>query len=151
MPNSYTCLRYHVIFSTKNRLPQIGEMMRSRLYEYLGGIIRDNQGRLLAAGGTADHVHLLVSLHPQRAMSDVLREVKAGSSRWIHESFADLETFAWQDGYGAFSVSYSNVDEGRQYLLTQEEHHRRVSFQEEFIEFLKRHDLAYDERYIWRG
>ena len=84
-------------------------------------------------------------------MSDVLREVKAGSSRWIHESFADLKTFAWQDGYGAFTVSQSSVNEVRQYLLTQEEHHRRVSFQEEFIEFLKRHELTYGERCIWRG
>ena len=150
MPSSYTCLRYHVIFSTKNRVPQIDPSIRDRLHEYVGGIIRDEKGRLIAAGGTPDHVHFLISTHPQIALSDLLRQVKASSSRWIHETFADLRDFGWQDGYGAFTVSHSNVGQVTKYIGEQEEHHRRVSFQEEFLEFLRRHDVPYDERYIWR-
>jgi putative transposase len=150
MPSSYTCLRYHVIFSTKNRVPQIAPSIRDRLHEYVGGIIRDEKGRLMAAGGTPDHVHLLVSTHPQTALSDLLRQVKASSSRWIHERFADLRDFAWQDGYGAFTVSHSNVGQVMTYIADQQQHHRRVSFQEEFLGFLRRHDVSYDERYIWR-
>jgi len=149
MPSSYTCLRYHVIFSTKNRLPLIGDAMRPRLHEYLGGIVRDNDGRLLAAGGAADHVHLLLSSHASRALSDLLREVKAGSSRWMHKTFPELKEFAWQDGFGAFTVSQSSVESVRRYIAEQAEHHRNITFQEEFIEFLKRHDVTYDERYIW--
>ena len=150
MPNSYTCLRYHVIFSTKNRVPQIRPSIRDRLHEYVGGIVRDEKGRLIAAGGTPDHVHLLISTHPQTALSDLLRQVKASSSRWIHETLADLRDFGWQNGYGAFTVSHSNIGQVAKYIAEQEAHHRQVSFQEEFIEFLRRHDVAYDERYIWR-
>ncbi|MBU0617492.1 MAG: IS200/IS605 family transposase [Planctomycetes bacterium] len=150
MPSSYTGLRYHLIFSTKNRVPQINPSMRDRLHEYLGGIVRDEKGRLIAAGGTPDHVYLLISTHPQTALSDLLRQTKASSSRWIHETFADLRDFGWQDGYGAFTVSHSNVGQVTKYIAEQEEHLRRVSFQEEFIEFLRRHDVPYDERYIWR-
>ena len=149
MPNSYTCLYYHVIFSTKDRLPLIDPALRDRLHEYMGGIVRDEKGRLLAAGGTPDHVHLLLSLHPQKGLSDILRQIKASSSRWMHETAASLRDFAWQDGYGAFTASYSNLAQVKQYIADQEQHHRRVSFQEEFVEFLRRHEIPYDERYIW--
>jgi len=149
MPNSYTCLHYHLIFATKNRKPFLQPELRDRLHEYLGGIIRDNQGRLLAAGGMADHVHLLIGLHPGTALSDLLCQVKSSSSKWIHETFAGLRGFGWQDGYGAFSVSSSALEQVRRYIAGQEEHHRTVSFQEEFIEFLTRHNVPYDERYIW--
>jgi putative transposase len=150
VPASYTCLYYHVIFGTKNRAPQIDATIQPRLYEYLGGIVRDAQGRLIAAGGTADHVHLLVSAHPQTALSDLLRQAKAGSSRWIHQTFRGRGDFAWQDGYGAFTVSHSNLEDVGQYIAQQEKHHRRMTFQEEFIAFLDRHEIRYDDRYIWR-
>jgi putative transposase len=150
MPNSYTCLYYHVIFSTKNRTPQIDPTIQPRLYKYLGGIIRDEKCRLIAAGGTADHVHLLVSAHPQTALSDLLRQAKASSSRWIHQTFDNLADFAWQDGYGAFTVSHSNLENVSQYMAQQEKHHRRTTFQEEFIAFLSRHEIPDDERYVWR-
>jgi putative transposase len=149
VPNSYTCLHYHEIFSTKNRVPVLDPALRDRLHEYMGGIVRDAKGHLLAAGGTTDHMHFLISLHPQTALSDAMRVVKAGSSRWIHETFSALRAFAWQDGYGAFSVSFSNVGQVKDYIAGQEEHHRRVSFQEEFAEFLRRHEIPYDERYVW--
>lgn len=148
MPNSYTCLHYHIIFGTKNRTSLIESSFRDRLHEYFGGIVRDNEGRLLAAGGTADHVHLLVGLHPRVSLSDLLRQIKSSSSNWIHETFAESRGFGWQDGYGAFSVSFSNMDQVKRYIAGQEEHHRRVSFQEEFAEFLKRHAIPYEERYI---
>ncbi len=150
MPNSYTSLNYHVIFSTRDRAPHIAADLGARLFEYIGGIVREQGGRLLGAGGTLDHVHLLMSLHPQRSLSDVLRELKAGSSRWVHETQPDKMEFAWQDGYGAFSVSQSNLDQVKAYISKQDEHHRRKSYQEEFVEFLRRHDIPYDERYVAR-
>jgi len=149
MPASYTCLYYHIIFSTRRRLPLITPDINERLYQYLGGIMTNQQGRLIAAGGAADHVHLLASLHPQTSLSDVLRLAKTNSSKWVHETFADQRDFGWQDGYAAFSVSSSAVPRVRAYIEAQEAHHRRVSFQEELIRFLKRHQVAYDERYIW--
>jgi REP element-mobilizing transposase RayT len=149
VPNSYTCLYYHVIFGTKERVPLIDAALRDRLHEYMGGIVRDEKGRLLTAGGTPDHVHLLLSLHPQKGLSDILRQIKASSSRWMHETVASLRDFAWQDGYGAFTASYSSLAQVKQYIANQEQHHRRVSFQEEFVEFLRRHEIQYDERYIW--
>ena len=114
----------------------------------MGGICRKENGQLFAAGGTADHVHLLASIHPSVSVSDMLRKVKASSSKWIHETFPEHKGFAWQEGYGAFSVSQSNVEQVRRYIEQQEEHHRHISFDEEFIEFLERHGLPYDERYV---
>ena len=149
MPQSYTCLYYHIIFSTKRRLPLITTDLQQRLYDYIGGIIQHERERLTSAGGTNDHVHLLISLRAQTAVSDMLRLLKANSSKWVHETFADQRNFGWQDGYGAFSVSSSNVGRVRQYIAEQEQHHRHLSFQEEFVEFLKRHGVEYDERYIW--
>jgi len=146
--NSFRCLWYHLVFSTKNRAPQITPALQQRLYDYIGGIIKDDNGQLLAAGGTADHVHLLASIHPSVSVSDMLRKVKASSSKWIHETFPEHRGFAWQEGYGAFSVSQSNVEQVRRYIEQQEEHHRHISFDEEFIEFLERHGVPYDERYV---
>ena len=109
MPRSYTNLIYHIIFSTKDRRPTITPEREERLYEYIGGIIRGLGGILLCVNGVADHVHLLVKLRPDRSISDVLRELKANSSGWIHEVFPDAADFSWQNGYGAFTVSESQV------------------------------------------
>ena len=148
MGNSFTCLRYHLVFSTKNRVPQITPDVQKRLYDYMGGILKNENGQLLAAGGTADHVHLLACIYSSVSVSDMLRKVKANSSKWIHETFPEQNQFAWQEGYGAFSVSQSNVEQVRRYVEQQEEHHHRVSFEQEFIEFLERHGISYDERYL---
>jgi putative transposase len=150
MPQSFVCLNCHIVFSTKNREPLLMPDWTSRLYEYIGGTLRAKGSVLTAAGGMPEHVHLLVSLGKQAAVADVVRDVKSNSSRWIHETIASLTGFAWQAGYGAFSVSRSNVDEVKRYIAAQHEHHRVRSFQEEFLEFLKRHDMEYDERYIWQ-
>ena len=149
MPQSFACLNCHIVFSTKSRQPLIAPDLAPRLYEYVGGIARNTGGVLMAAGGTADHVHLLVSLGKQSAVAEVVRDLKANSSRWVHETFAKLSAFAWQTGYGAFAVSYSNLDEVRRYIANQQEHHRKRTFKEEFIALLKRHHLEYDIRYVW--
>ena len=150
MPSSYTCLYYHIIFSTKDRHPLITPDLQTRLYEYMGGIISHERGQLLAAGGTTDHVHLLASLTALKAVSDLLRLVKANSSKWVHEAFAEHREFRWQDGYAAFSVSFSNLAQVKRYITEQQQHHCRISFQEEFLAFLRRHGVTYDERYIWK-
>ena len=149
MPQSFVCMHCHIIFSTKHRQPLITRDAAPRLYEYVGGIVRNTGSRLMAAGGMPDHVHLIVSLGKQEALADAVRDIKSNSSRWIHETFANLRGFAWQTGYGGFAVSYSNLDEVKRYIAGQHEHHRVRTFKEEFLAFLKRHNCEYDERYIW--
>jgi REP element-mobilizing transposase RayT len=150
MPQSFVSLHHHLIFSTKDRVPLISAEVQPRLFEYIGGILRAEGSALEAAGGTADHVHLLVSLDKRMSISEALRIIKAGSSRWIHETFPDsLSGFTWQAGYGAFAVSHSHREKVRAYLSRQAEHHRKVTFQDEFLAFLRRHGIEYDERYLW--
>jgi putative transposase len=149
MPQSYASLYYHLIFSTRNRLPLLTEEIAQRLYEYIGGIFGQHGGALIAAGGIEDHIHLLACISRQQSVSDALRIVKAGSSAWIHDTFPSMSSFAWQNGYGAFTVSASNIEHVTQYIANQKEHHQRLTFQEEFVRFLKKHDVPYDERYIW--
>ena len=149
MPQSYTCLHYHLIFATQDRVPHLTPDLRRRVLDYVGGIIKNERGVLIAAGGAQDHIHLLAGLHPEKAVADMLRVIKANASKWVHENFPAQPAFAWQAGYGAFSVSRSNLDEVRRYIGGQEEHHRRISFEEEFRQFLDRHGIAYDPRYLW--
>jgi REP element-mobilizing transposase RayT len=150
MAGSFTSLFYHIVFSTKDRHPIITDDVAPRIHEYLGGIIREMGGIPIVAGGQPDHVHVLGSIVQTMAVADALRDLKAGSSKWIHRTFPGLRLFDWQDGYGAFSVSVTGLERVKQYILNQEEHHRTVTFQEEFLEFLKRHQIPYDERYIWK-
>ena len=149
MPSSYLCLHYHLIFGTKQRKPQIAADLAPRLYHYIGGIVRGVNGVLLAAGGMPDHVHLLVRLRATPSIADVLRDIKAGSSGWVHDTFAERTEFAWQIGYAAFAVSLSILGAVKEYIAMQEEHHRGTSFEEEFVSFLKKHEIEYDERYLW--
>jgi len=111
--------------------------------------MRRNKCSLIAAGGTADHVHLLMSLSREMAVAEIVRLIKSNSSNWIHDSFSARREFAWQGGYGAFAVSFSQIESVKHYLAHQEEHHRKKTFQEEFIEFLQRHEIEYDLRYLW--
>jgi putative transposase len=149
MAQTLTNLLTHVIFSTKDRLPLIARSLKPDLLAYIGGIVRELGGKLLAANGTADHVHLLLRLPPTAALADALRVVKTNSSRWVHETNKGHRKFRWQAGYAAFSVSESNVPEVTRYIGAQEGHHRRISFREELVAFLKKHGVEYDERYIW--
>ena len=148
MPQSFASLHCHIVFSTKGRRPLISPEFQPRLFEYIGGIVRNHSGSLVGAGGVPDHVHLLVSMGRTLAVADMVRLIKSNSSAWMHDDIGERD-FQWQDGYGAFAVSYSNVDQVKQYLANQEEHHRVRTFQDEFREFLRRHGLTWDERYVW--
>jgi REP-associated tyrosine transposase len=148
MSDSYTNLLYHIVFSTKDRRPLITPDYEIRLHDYIGGTLRDAGGISLELNGTDDHIHLLAKLRPTRALSDVLRDLKANASGWMHDVFPELSEFSWQRGYGAFTVSQSNVEEVSRYIARQKEHHRRVSFRDEFIQFLKANRIEYDERFI---
>ena len=139
----------HLIYSTKHREPCLTPAVRPDLYAYLGGILREWHSPSLRIGGVADHVHILFQLSKNVALAKVVEEVKKGSSKWIKTRGAEFARFHWQNGYGAFSVSPSNTDAVVQYIDGQEEHHRRRTFQDEFREFLRRHGVEFDERYVW--
>ncbi|MCE9565380.1 MAG: IS200/IS605 family transposase [Planctomycetes bacterium] len=142
-------LHYHLVFSTKHRLPRITAQMQPRLGEYLGGIVRDHGGIPIQIGGVDDHVHLLVTLRQEPALKDVLREIKSGSSGWVHETFPDANDFWWQTGYGAFTVSHSNIDDVKRYIANQAEHHKKMSFQDELRALFRKHGIDFDETYLW--
>ena len=148
MPNTYTNLLFHIVYSTKYRKPTIKAEWRDDLYAYMGGIIREEKGILLCAGGMPDHVHLLAKLPPTIAVSDMLRLIKANSSKWANDR-DDVRYFEWQEGYAAFTVSESQSDRVRDYALNQEEHHRRRSFKQEYLELLRKHKIPFDERYVF--
>ena len=148
MPSTHASLHYHLIFSTKDRVPLIVAEFRSRLHAYLGGIVKGLGGTPLAIGGIEDHVHLLVGLKTSHRLDYFVRDLKADSSEWVHKEM-QKKIFAWQKGYGAFSVSPSNVSAVKQYVLGQEKHHKRKSFQEEYIELLRASGVEYDERFVW--
>jgi putative transposase len=147
MPHTFTNLLAHIVFSTKDRMPLIDADVRPRLHAYMGGILRELKTTPLIINGVADHVHLLIGLPPTASVSENLRILKANSSKWLHETYR--KPFAWQSGYGAFSVSQSNVDSVRKYIAGQEEHHRRMSFKDEFISLLRKHNIDFDEAFIW--
>lgn len=149
MPQSFASLHCHFVFSTKHREPLIHDELESKLYAYIGGILEKQECRLIAAGGMPDHVHLLVSLSRKLSVAVALRMIKSNSSKWIHEEFPGMSQFRWQDDYGAFAVSYSGINAVKEYFAKQKEHHRKFSFQEEFLELLRRHHLEWDERYVW--
>jgi putative transposase len=149
MSHTYTNLLTHVIFSTKDRRPDLGPDLRPSVFAYVGGIVRELGGTALAINGRDDHLHALIVLPASVSLADAMRVVKTNSSRWIHEKWPQRKAFAWQTGYRAFSVSRSNVDDVVRYIENQEEHRRTVSFQDEFLVFLQRHGVAYDPRYVW--
>lgn len=149
MSHAYCSALYHCVFSTKERRPTIDADLQSRLWPYLGGIARDNGMKALAIGGVEDHAHLLLSLPSRLAVAKAMQLVKGGSSKWVHDTFPDRRDFAWQEGYGAFSIGVSQIDDTKRYIENQAEHHHRHTFEEEFIAFLERHGIEYDPRYVW--
>jgi putative transposase len=149
MPQSYTFLHYHLVISTKNRVPAITPLIQPRLWEYLGGIVRGEGGIPIQIGGIADHVHLLVTLRQQPALADFMRQLKAVSSGWVHDNFPEAKDFWWQTGYGAFTVSHSAIEFVKAYIANQEEHHRSRTFQDEFQTLLIKHGIEFDLRYLW--
>jgi putative transposase len=149
MPSTHTNLLYHVIFSTKCRIPLITNNLQDELYRYIGGIIRAEGGVSLEIGGISDHVHLLVKFKPAISVSEMLGRIKANSSKWANENKMKLRKFGWQEGYGAFSVSESQINPIVKYIRSQEVHHRKQTFQEEYVALLKKHGIEYDEKYLW--
>ena len=149
MGHSFTSSLFHCVFSTKGRGLFIKEDLQLRLWPYIGGIARDNRMKALTIGGVEDHVHILLSLPSTMPIAKAIQLIKGGSSLWVHETFPQYRNFAWQEGYGGFSVSPSQVDRVGKYVANQAEHHRERSFQDEYRAFLKRHGVAFDEKYVW--
>ncbi len=149
MAGHYTCLLTHFVWGTKDRNLWLTAPVTDRLYPYFGGIAESRKSLLLQAGGMADHVHLLVSVHPTVSVSDLAATLKANSSRWIREDLGMLGQFAWQEGYGAFTVSRSRQETVTEYIANQVAHHQERSFEEEFKAMLARHEVPYEERYLW--
>ncbi|MEO8434915.1 MAG: IS200/IS605 family transposase [Pyrinomonadaceae bacterium] len=149
MANTYTSLHYHVIFSTKNRYPWLVPDIEQRIWKFIGGIARTHKMTALQIGGVEDHIHALVTAPPTIAPFEIAKHLKGESSKWIHDEFPKLRKFGWQDGYGAFTVSKSKIPEVIRYIQNQREHHRKQTFQEEYLEFLRANGIDYDERYLW--
>ena len=151
MPQSLAKITIHIVFSTKNRVPCLRDPdLRNELYAYMASILRENvDSPALLINGVDDHVHGLVSLSRKFAIMKVIEEAKTETSKWLKRQSPQLSDFAWQRGYGAFSVSESNLTAVRKYIEDQEEHHRKISFQDEFRKLCKWHNLEIDERYVW--
>ena len=143
--HSFVSCVIHCVWSTKNREPWLIPDLRERLWPYLGGIAKQNQMKTLAIGGAADHVHILLSLPATLSVAKAVQLLKGNSSKWIRETFPKMRSFAWQEGYGAFSVGISGVDATVIYINNQTEHHRKRSFREEFIAMLQKHHFEYEE------
>ncbi len=148
MPSTHTALYYHLVFSTKDREPWFDSSFLPELHAYLGGIIRKMDGVALAVGGVADHVHLAVGLKASHTLADVMRGLKADSSKWIKSSLGRT-AFAWQEGYGAFTVGAPGLEKVREYVLNQEERHQSESFQVEYVKMLRQGLVEFDDRYLW--
>jgi putative transposase len=149
MAHTFTNLLSHIIFSTKDRMPLVDASLKSELYPYMGGIIRGLGGKALKINGPSDHVHILASLPAKIAPAELIGKLKSNSTGWVHKQLDDHRDFCWQTGYAAFSVSHSQCEIMDAYIANQEEHHRKISFKEELVTFLKRHKIEYDEKYLW--
>jgi len=149
MAGKHLSLLIHFVWSTSGREPWIDKAWREPLHSYIGGIMKKKRAKLLAAGSVHDHIHLYASLPSTVSIADFVNAVKANSSRWVHDSYPTARSFAWQEGYGAFSVSKSQESKVIQYINKQETHHRKHEFKKEFISLLERHGVEYDEKYLW--
>jgi len=149
MAHTYASIFFHLIWSTKDRFAMIQPSLRKRLYTYIGGIIKNESCDLLSCGGTQDHVHLLIQISPKISISDLTRCIKANSSRFVNQNFPEIK-FAWQEGYGAFSVSVSKLETVRNYIARQDEHHKKISFLDEVVKLFEKHEIEYDKRYLFK-
>ena len=148
MSHTYTNLLTHIVFSTKERLPLISHEIKLELFAYLGGLVKELKGKPIIINGMSDHVHILASLPPTISTAEAMRFIKANSSKWVTQKFG--KPFEWQKGYGAFSVSRSNVDAVYKYIQNQEQHHQKFDFRTEFIGFLNKNDVEFDEQFLWK-
>lgn len=150
MSHTYTQLNYHLIWSTKNRESMIFPTFQERLYQYIGGFFRKSNAKCLEIGGVADHIHMLVGIPQTIAVADLIRDVKTSSTKWLRQDVLQNRSFAWQERYGAFTASHSHVDPITEYIRTQAEHHKTVTFKEEFLRILDKNGVEYDEKYLWK-
>lgn len=148
MPGTHTKLLYHLVFSTKLRVPSITPTIADELHRYMAGIVRGEGGLAIAIGGVPDHVHLLAQLKPTSALADFMRLLKANSSKWMNERHKRARKFGWQDGYAAFTVSESQIPSVAKYIRSQEAHHRQIPFRDELRTLLQRHGVEFEERYL---
>jgi REP element-mobilizing transposase RayT len=149
MSHTYTRLHYHIVFSTKDRQTFIKPDLKPRLHAYMIGIVENLGGIVQAIGGIDDHVHILAFCPPKIALADFIGKIKSNSSGWVHETWPHRASFAWQRGYGAFTVSESNLAEVKLYIENQEEHHKRMTFKEEYVLLLRKHGIIFDENELW--
>jgi REP element-mobilizing transposase RayT len=149
MASSHRVHFFHLVWSTKGRKDLILNKMQDNLYAYIGGTIRKTGGSLLEIGGIANHLHLLVELSNLDHFTTLIRNTKTASTTWLKEEFSETEKFAWQDGYGSFSVSPSGLEQVREYIRTQEQHHKKYSFEQEYIKLLELHNAKFDKEYIF--
>ena len=149
MPQSLSSILVHLVFSTKRREPFITPAIETELHPYMATVLREHNSPSLIIDGTADHIHALFALGRTITVADLVEEVKTGSSKWIKTKGSEFRSFHWQKGYGAFSIGQSNVEEVKRYIRNQKEHHRRITFEDEYRNFLKQYEVQFDERYVW--
>lgn len=150
MANSYTQLHIQFIFAVKFRNGLLHSSWRDELFKYITGIVQNHDHKMLCVNGVEDHIHILVGMKPKQSVSDLVQDVKSSSSKWINERGFTAGRFAWQDGYGAFSYSKSDLEKLIKYIKNQEEHHHKKSFKEEYLEFLEKFEIEYNEKYIFQ-
>ena len=150
MPNTYTQIHVQFVFAVKYRAALIQPLWKDELYKYATGIIQKNNHKLIAINGMSDHVHILIGIRPTQSISDLMQEVKGCSAKWINEKGFTKNKFEWQEGYGAFSYGKSQVNEVVKYINNQDVHHRKITFRDEYLSFLKKFEIDYDERFIFK-
>jgi len=148
MASTFSWIRIHFIFSTMNRRKIIDDQIRPRLWEYMGGVARNNNMVAYAIGGTDDHVHIILSIPPSVSASKAIQLIKGISSKWVNDEFPDKGRFSWQQGYAAFSLSPSRMQKTVEYIQNQAEHHKKKSFKDEYIKFLNGSAISFDEKYV---
>jgi putative transposase len=150
MANTYTQIHIHAVFAVQNRLSLIQDKWKTDLYKYITGIIQNNSHKVLIINGMSDHIHILFGLRPVQSIADLMQDIKGSSSKWINEMNFIRGKFAWQEGYGAFSCNKSNLDNLIRYIENQEIHHRKQTFIDEYKEYLRLHEITFDEKYIFK-
>ncbi|MBL7219306.1 MAG: transposase [Phycisphaerae bacterium] len=148
MAHTYTSLHYHCVFSTHGRRDLILKDKLPEVHAYMGGIVRNLKGNVLAIGGTSNHAHLLIGLPSAMAPAEAVGKIKANLTGWVHQNITAMSSFRWQEGYGAFAVSCSQIDTVASYILNQPKHHETLTFEQEYLALLKKHNIDYDERYV---
>lgn len=149
MANTFTQIYVHIVFSVKGRQNLIQKSWKDELHKYICGIVNGKKQKVYAIGGVADHIHMLISINPNIAISDLVRDIKANSSKWINEKRYVIGKFQWQEGFGAFSYAQSQIDTVIAYINNQEQRHKKKTFKDEYIELLQKFDIAYDEKYLF--